>query len=241
MGLAMAHNSLESVAAALGWRCEKIDIAAINLLEPEMAFGFGDAGDRVREKTCGADMADGKVSVPLHRFSGHGLEVEGGTGGSATKTNPGLASRCEKAEHTAHVVGRLGEYADIVGGCWTQATAIANNGRLTVVRDKMAEVQVKIDILQRLVIEGNLAVRGGLRVGTLYLPTEEEGALDAVRAYTREAIDRTSEAGYHMKPEIQRLWTQAEDFRAEGDYKKSYDRYRAAYARATIKSFKLQR
>jgi hypothetical protein len=168
----------------------------------------------------------------------HGLRIEGGEGGSLSKTTPGLESVCSTVEHTAHVVGQLGAYADIVGGCWTQGTEIANNGRLTVVRDKLAVVQNRLATLQRLVVEGNLAVRGGLRMGSLYLPSEEEGALDLVRDYTREAIDRTAAAGYHMKPDIEKLWSQAETFRAAGDYKLAYDRYRAAYSRATVKSFK---
>ena len=171
-------------------------------------------------------------------YAGYGLLVEGGEGGSLSKTIPGLERVCSTIEHTAHVVGQLGTYADIVGGCWTQGTAIANNGRLTVVRDKLAEVQDRLVTLQRLVVEGNLAVRGGLRTGSLYLPSEEEGALDLVRGYTREAIDQTAAAGYHMKPEIQKLWSEAEAFRADGNYKLAYDRYRAAYSRATVKSFK---
>ena len=240
MGLAVAHNSLETVAAGLKWKCDKIEISKIGFLPEKevMPFGFGDAGDRGREETCRATMEDGKVEVPLHRFSGHGLLVEGGEGGSLSKTIPGLERACSTIEHTAHVVGQLGTYADIVGGCWTQGTAIANNGRLTVVRDKMAEVQDRLVTLQRLVVEGNLAVRGGLRTGSLYLPSEEEGALDLVRGYTREAIDQTEASGYHMKPEIQKLWSQAEAFRADGNYKLAYDRYRAAYSRATVKSFK---
>lgn len=232
INVTQALRHVQSLAVV---RCKKISIDEIL----GDRFGFG-ADKSHEQETCRAELEVCNVTITPEKYTGRGMLASGGGGGTMTTVDPALGKSCENMEKMVIVLERLQTVFNAFSDCWTQGTAIANNGRLTEIRSQVEEVQGKLEVLTRLVVEGNLAVRGGLRIGTLYLPGEEAGGLELVRGYAQEAIEKTSDAGYRMMPEIDVLWAQAEAYRADGNVKRAYDAYRAAYSRATVKSFKLE-
>lgn len=217
-------------AAAEAWKlgqplCKKIEILPISIDDP---FIFENPD------TCAIEVEECVMEVEGNPF-GEGIIATGGAGGSAVLT-PATLTTCTGLSTAIAVAQKAQSLMSAYLGCWDQAKTIANNGRLTVVREEVQELQGKIDILKRLVVEGSLNVRGGTRISALYLPQEHGGALEVVRDYTKTAFTQTAAAGYRMKPDIQPMLNSADAAMEAGEYKKAFNLYRGAYRHITVKS-----
>ena len=217
-------------AAAEAWKlgqplCKKIEILPISIDDP---FIFENPD------TCAIEVEECVMEVEGAPV-GEGIIASGGAGGSAVLT-PGTMVTCTGLSTAVAVAQKAQSLMKSYLGCWDQAKAIANNGRLTVVRAEVQKLQGKIDILKRLVIEGSLNVRGGTRMSALYLPESQGGALEVVRDYTKTAFTQTAAAGYRMKPDIQPMLDSADAALEAGDYKRAFNLYRGAYRHITVKS-----
>ncbi|MEO2167456.1 MAG: hypothetical protein ABGY42_04925 [bacterium] len=226
----LVHATDAAMVAEIAQRaiCRKIEIAPIGIVDP---FVFEDP------VTCAIEVEECAMEVeglPL----GGGIVAAGGAGGIATSVTPGLGATCVAAATAVELAEKGESLMDAYLGCWEQGTAIANNERLTVIRSQVEEVQGKIDILKRLVVEGALGLRGSLRMASLYLPESQAGALELVRDYTRDAITQTAASGYILKPDIAANMGEAEALQAAGEYKAAFDLYRRAYRHTTAKSTK---
>ena len=205
--------------------CKRIEILPISILEPFLLDS---------NISCSIELEECVMEVEGY-FLGEGIVAAGGAGGSAVLT-PGTMVTCTGLSTAVAVAQKAQSLMKSYLGCWDQAKAIANNGRLTVVRAEVQKLQGKIDILKRLVVEGSLNVRGGTRMSALYLPESQGGALEVVRDYTKTAFTQTAAAGYRMKPDIQPMLDSADAALEAGDYKRAFNLYRGAYRHITVKS-----
>jgi hypothetical protein len=217
-------------AAAEAWKlgqplCKKIEILPISIDDP---FVFENPD------TCAIEVEECAMEVEGAPF-GEGIIASGGVGGSAVLT-PATLTTCTGLSTAIAVAQKAQSLMSAYLGCWDQAKTIANNGRLTVVREEVQKLQGKIDVLKRLVVEGSLNVRGGTRLSAMYLPEEYGGALEVVRDYTKTAFTQTAAAGYRMKPDIQPMLNSADAALEAGEYKKAFNLYRGAYRHITVKS-----
>ncbi|MEO2167458.1 MAG: hypothetical protein ABGY42_04935 [bacterium] len=216
--------------------CEQIIIEPIEIVDP---FVFGNP------VTCAGVIAGSIIPVPpfvecvmdAEGFpAGEGMVVEGGAKGEV----PGLSEgACLAAAESVAALAKVQELLKTDLACWSSGRAKANYERLDYIHEEVEEMENFVATIRRLLFEHALSVRGGSRAAFAYLPAERDGYLDETRQTVETAIEETSVVGYRMKAGIPRTMQDADDYRAAGDVKRAFDRYRKAFRQATRSSRQL--
>ena len=154
--------------------------------------------------------------------------------------NPAAEHACQAAADGLTAAQETQESFEAFMDCGASATAEANYERLDVIQDEVEAMQGFVTSMRRILFEHALAIRGGSRMATAYLDSEQEGLLSETAETVTTAVEQTEAVGYRMAPRIQSLIADAEQERSEGNVKRAYDDYREAFKLATRKSLELE-
>lgn len=217
--------------------CEKIIIEPIEIVDP---FVFENP------VTCSGAMEGFIVPDPFEPLvcsmqaigspAGQGMVVEGGE----LVENPVAAHACQAAADGLTAAEKTQETIETFMDCGASATAEANYERLDVIQTEVEAMQGFVTSMRRLLFEHALAIRGGSRMATFYLDSDQDGLLAETAETVTTAAEQTEAVGYRMASQIPSLIADAEEERSKGNVKRAYDNYREAYKLSTRKSLELE-